>query len=173
MQVHPFSRSFDVSRLGDGSILCEHVEATPEECDRLARFLGTVAVRRLQADVALTRRGRQVRSDVHVRADVVQACVVTLDDLDTTLDEEFTLIYDPDVRPGGEFDELLCVTDDDPPEPLVDETVDVGAAVCEMMALALDPWPRKPGAEVDRDLVAVQSRHASPFAVLRSLKGDD
>ena len=173
MEIPPFSRPFDVSRLGDGNTRHEHVEATPEERDGLARFLGAVAVRRLQVDVALTRRGRQVRTEFHVRADIVQTCVVTLDDLDTALDEEFPLIFDPDVRPSGEFDEPLSVTDDDPPEPLVDETVNVGVAVGEMMVLALDPWPRKPGAEVDSDFVAVQSLHTSPFAVLKSLREDD
>ena len=99
--------------------------------------------------------------------------MVTLDDLDTALDEEFALIFDPDVRPSGEFDEPLSVTDDDPPEPLVDEMVDVGVAVGEMVALALDPWPRKPGAEVDSGFVSVQSQRTSPFAVLKSLKEDD
>ena len=173
MQARPFSRPFDVSRLGDGNTLHQHVEATPDECDRLARFLETVAVRRLQADVVLTRRGRQIRGEFHVRSDIVQTCVVTLDDLDTALDEEFSLVFDPDVRPSGEFDEPLSVTDDDPPEPLVDEMVDAGVAVGEMMALALDPWPRKPGAEVDSDFVADQSLHTSPFAALKSLKGDD
>lgn len=173
MQTLPFSRPFDVSRLGDGNTQHQCVEATPGECDDLARFLGTVAVSRLQADVALTRRGRQIRADMHVRADVIQTCVVTLDHLDTALDEEFSLIFDPDVRPSGEFDEPLSVTDDDPPEPLVDETVDVGVAVGEMMALVLDPWPRRPGAEIDQDLAVVESVHTSPFAALKSLKEDD
>ncbi len=173
MQIHPFSRPFDVSRLGDGNTRHEQVEATPGECDRLARFLGTVAVHRLRADVSLTRHGRQVRAEFRVRADIVQSCVVTLEDLETALDEEYSLVFDPDVRPSGEFDEPLSVTDDDPPEPLVDEMVDVGVAVSEMMALSLDPWPRKPGAEIDSDFVAVQSLHTSPFAVLKSLKEDD
>lgn len=173
MEIRPFSRLFDVSRLGDGNTWHQQVEATPGECGDLARFLGTVAVRRLQADVALTRRGRQIRADFHVRADVVQTCVVTLDNLDTALDEEFSLIFDPDVRRSGEFDEPLSVTDDDPPEPLVDETVDAGVAVGEMMALALDPWPRRPGAEIDRDWTVAESVHTSPFAVLKSLEEDD
>ncbi len=173
MQTHPFSRPFDVSRLGDGNTRHEHVEATPRECDDLARFLGTVALRRLQAEVALTRHGRQVWAEIHVRADIIQTCVVTLDNLDTALDEEFSLVFDPDVRPSGEFDEPLSLTDDDPPEPLVDETVDAGVAVGEMVALALDPWPRRPGAEIDGDFVAVESVRASPFAVLKSLKEDD
>ncbi len=173
MQPHPFSRPFDVSRLGDGNTRQQHVEASPGECDDLARFLGTVAVRRLEADVALTRRGRQIRADIHVRADIIQACVVTLDHLDTAIDEEFSLTFDPDVRPSGEFDEPLSVTDDDPPEPLVEETVDAGVAIGEMMALALDPWPRRQGAEIDRDHAAVETARTSPFAVLKSLKGDD
>lgn len=173
METRPFSRPFDVSRLGDGITEHQQIEATPGECDGLALFLGAVAVRRARADVALTRRGRQIRADIHVRADVVQTCVVTLDHLDTALDEEFSLIFDPDVRPSGEFDEPLSVTDDDPPEPLVDETVDVGIAVVEMMALVLDPWPRRPGAEIDRDLAVVESVRTSPFAVLKSLKEDD
>ncbi len=173
MQTRPFSRPFDVSRLGDGNTRHEHVEATPDECVDLAKFLGTVAVSHLRADVALSRRGRQVRADIHVRARVIQTCVVTLDPLDTTLDEMFSLLFDPDVRPNGEFNEPLCVSDDDPPDPLVDETVDAGAAVSEMMALALDPWPRRPGAAVDPDLAVVESAPVSPFSVLKSFQQDD
>ncbi len=173
MQTHPFLRPFDVSRIGDGATWRRRVEATPGELDDLARFLGTVAVRRLEADVALTRRGRQVRADIHVCADIVQTCVVTLDDLDTAFDEEFSLTFDPDVRPHGEFDEPLSLTGDDPPEPLVDETVDAGIAVGEMMALSLDPWPRRPGARIDSDLAVADLRRPSPFAVLESLKDED
>ena len=173
METHPFSRPFDVSRLGDGNTRHERVEATPDECSDLAKLLGTVAVSDLQADAALIRRGRQVRADIHLRVQVVQTCVVTLDLLDTTLDETFSLIFDPDVTPSGEFSEPLCVSDEDPPEPLVDETVDVGAAVSEMMALTLDPWPRRPGAAIDPDLAVVETASVSPFSVLKSLQRDD
>ena len=36
---------------------------------------------------------------------------------------------------------------EDPPDPIVDGRIDLGALAVEFLALALDPYPRKPGAE--------------------------
>ncbi len=38
---------------------------------------------------------------------------------------------------------------DEPPEPLVGGTVDLGAIATEFLILGIDPYPRKPGAEFD------------------------
>ena len=62
---------------------------------------------------------------------------------------------------------------DDAPEPLVAGGVDVGEAVAERLALALDPYPRKPGASFDTPPEepgdASESR-PNPFAALEKLK---
>jgi uncharacterized metal-binding protein YceD (DUF177 family) len=72
---------------------------------------------------------------------------------------------------GGEL--TLDLEAPDPPDLLEGEEIDVEAYVVEHLALAIDPFPRKPGVEfeyMDKDAAEV-----SPFAVLKNLqtrKGD-
>ena len=56
--------------------------------------------------------------------------------------------------------------EEDPPDPIVDGKVDLGALAAEFLALALDPYPRKPGAEFAAPEVAEPD---SPFAELARL----
>ena len=58
---------------------------------------------------------------------------------------------------------------DDPPDPLVNGAVDLAAVVAEFLALAVDPYPRKPGA-VFSPPVEPGGQGSSPFAELEKLK---
>ncbi len=58
----------------------------------------------------------------------------------------------------------------DPPDPLLGSAVDLAAVVTEFLALAIDPYPRKPGA-VFVTPVELKDPTASPFAALDKLKG--
>jgi hypothetical protein len=55
----------------------------------------------------------------------------------------------------------------DPPDVLEGDTIDLAAYLIEHLALAIDPFPRKPGAVFD---YAPTTREESPFAVLKRLK---
>lgn len=168
MQTPEFSRPVDVSSLEDGATERRTIAATPEECEALARRFGAASLEGLDAEVALTRRGRQLRVEIRFSAKVVQTCVVTLEPVRSVMNQSFSMVFDPDVRATGEFDEPLGVADDDPPEPLRDETIDAGEAVAEMFGLALDPWPRKPGARLDARYTAREPFETSPFSVLKT-----
>jgi hypothetical protein len=58
----------------------------------------------------------------------------------------------------------------DAPEPLVGNSIDLGALTVEFLALGLDPYPRKPGASFD--YADPKDEDSSPFAALARLKGD-
>ncbi len=171
-----FSRPFELSHLDDGEERIESVSATPEECAALARRFNLEAVERIEGRVRLSRRGTQILAEADVVADAVQTCVVSLDPVPAHLTFKIAQFYDPDVRESGEFDELLDVEDDDPPEPLVDDTVDVGELIAERFGLELDPYPRKPGATVDPRYLAPEETgdddeaKPHPFAALKRLK---
>ncbi len=173
MQTPEFTRPIGVESLGDGATRRTTIQASGEECAALARRFGIAAVESLEAGVALTRRGRQVRAVFDLACRVVQTCVVTLEPLPSSLEESFSLVFDPDVRRSGEFDELPGVFDDDPPEPLRDETIDAGETAAGLVGLILDPWPRKPGAEVDPRYTAGGGLAPSPFAALETLRRRD
>ena len=65
-------------------------------------------------------------------------------------------------------DEVDVRCDNEPPEPLVDGKVDLGALATEFLVLGIDPYPRKPGAEFTPP--KVENDEANPFAALEALK---
>ncbi len=61
---------------------------------------------------------------------------------------------------------------EDPPEPIVNGAIDLGALAVEFLMLGLDPYPRKPGA-VFEPVIAPVDPADHPFAALGALKNPD
>lgn len=137
----------------------------------LAHDFGIPAIPKLKALVKVIPGSRgSVRIEGHLDAVVRQVCVVSLDEFDAPVSEDVDIHFAPEdqlpeIRPGAEID----VSETELPDPLVDGTVDVGAVVAEFLALALDPYPRKPGAEF-KGLEEMPAEQASPFAALSKLR---
>ncbi len=169
-----FTRVVDVSDLGDDERRLD-VVADEDERRALAADLDLLALEALEATAWLAPAGsdREVRLRASFRARVVQACVVTLEPVESVIEESFGLTYRPVDEADAAAREVEVVLDEeDPPEPLVGGRVDVGAAIAEHLALALDPYPRRPGAHLDAS--AAETRAAAgegegPFAVLGRL----
>ena len=152
--LYEFSRPLSPDSIGEqGRSMV--IEATPEECARLARRLGLEAIRSLSAELNLTARknGREIHLQGAFNADIRQSCVVTLQPLDTTLEGTLDLLYDSTQEGPGEDLESFDIDGDAaaeaPPEPLKDGHIDLGEAVAEQLALEIDPFPRKPGVSFD------------------------
>ena len=130
-----------------------NVEATADEREALARRFDVVAIERLTAEVALhPKQGRtRWQLDGRILAEVVQSCVVTLDPVPVNSEFGFKRVYamSPDgaARAEGqhERDEVLTLDQEDAPEPLLGDAIDVGEAIAEEFGLALDPFPRAAG----------------------------
>lgn len=139
------------------------VEATGAECLALAARMKLPAVHALSCTFHLIREGHdRVLARGNLKARVTQTCVVSLDDFEADVGEVFQVRF----VPSGEE------SDDDDPE-LDDEIgyegnlIDVGEAAAEQLALALDPYPRKPGASLSEPQ-AEATPH--PFAALSGLR---
>jgi hypothetical protein len=116
---------------------------------------------RLSAEFDLTRRGEGARVSGRVSALVGQTCVVSLEPIESKLDEAIDVTYGP---PG-----TAPPTDaDEPPEPLVGGSVDLGALATEFLILGLDPYPRKEGVQFAPPKAEEAGEH--PFAALATLK---
>jgi hypothetical protein len=111
-----------------------------------------------------------------VRARVGQTCVVTLDPIENDIDEPIDLIF----APPEQIPELSDLVDDaaeseeeipDPPEPIVNGIIDLGRLATDALFLAIDPYPRKPGA-VFEPRVEADDPEDHPFAGLKALKPD-
>lgn len=57
-----------------------------------------------------------------------------------------------DAEPEPDLAEIdIDFEDSDPPEPILDGKIDLGAVVAEQLSLGLDPYPRRAGAEVPQE----------------------
>jgi hypothetical protein len=141
----------------------------------LARAAGLLALPRLAATFDVAHRGRDgLRVTGTVAATVSQACVVTLDPVDSAIEETVDLTFVPtpgeiDVR--GEVSVDAMPTIQDQPESLVNGTVDLGAIATEFLMLGIDPYPRRAGAVFAPPASGEAS--SSPFAALAAIKKRD
>ena len=148
-----------------------HIEAdAPAEVRaRLTKLANLRDLPRLSAVFDLSRRGDGVRVAGQLKARVGQTCVVTLDPLETDLDEPINLLFAPpvdaDANDGGADRKL---GDEEPPEPLIEGKLDLGMIATEFLLLGIDPYPRKTGAEFAA--VKTPDDRARPFAALEALK---
>jgi Large ribosomal RNA subunit accumulation protein YceD len=157
------SRVIEVSRIPvTGS--AERIIADSTERALVARRLGLPAVSSLTADLMLTRwHGEGVKVAGRFDAEVEQVCVVTLDPFPATVSDTIERYFLPNARaaePEADIDSFA------------DGVIELGEVVVESLSLALDPYPRKPGAEFHgvEDGPGSAEPVSSPFAVLAGAK---
>jgi hypothetical protein len=151
-----------------------HVELVADEAARtaVAQAIGLRSLPRLAASFDVTRHGREGLHVVgRVSATVGQTCVVTLEPIENEVEEAIDLVFAPPIAPelpeDGAGGRRVAV--DDGPEPLHGGTVDLGAVATEFLTLAIDPYPRKPGAEFTPP-AAEDDESTRPFAALGALR---
>lgn len=140
--------------------------------EAIAKAAGVVALPRLEADFDLTRLEPDgLRVSGRVSATVVQNCVVTLEPIESRIEETVDLVFTPEATAAADAAGLQSVDADDPPEMLRDGMIDLGAVATEFLLLGIDPYPRKPGAVFDAPPAGDPASH--PFAALAALKKGD
>ncbi len=146
------------------------IEAPAEIRTALAAHAGVRELPQLSATFDLVRQGGGVHVTGRVRARVGQTCVVTLEPIENAIDDlidvRFVAALEADDVPAPGLHALD--EDEEPPEPLVNGKVDLGALATEFLLLGIDPYPRKPGAEFAAPTTAEAGEH--PFAGLEALK---
>jgi len=168
-----FSRILTPDRLS-GSKVTESIEASPTERAAVARRLGILSVDRLVAQLTVRGLGSDLlRVEGAWEAAVQQACVVTLEPVAQGLTGEIVVSFETGGGPAGQGEVLVDPEGVDPAEPLPAEGIDLGELVVQELAVALDPYPRKPGAEVPAEYrpPEVETKEG-PFAALKALKGE-
>jgi hypothetical protein len=126
-------------------------------------------------DVTPESQGR-VHVTGRVQARIGQTCVVTLDPIESEIDEPIDLIF----APPEQIPELSDLVDEaaesdteipDPPEPIINGVIDLGRLATDALFLAVDPYPRKPDA-IFEPLIAAADPLDHPFAALKALQPD-
>jgi hypothetical protein len=158
------------------------VELTPDEAQRkaIAAAASLLDLPRLNAVFDLTRQGGDgLRVTGRVSATVIQRCVVTLEPIESKIDEDVDLLFQPQaeipIAPDGETGHRDTghrgLDAEEPPEVLHGGVVDLGAVATEFLMLGVNPYPRKPGVVFEAPASDDPASH--PFAALATLKKDD
>lgn len=174
-----FSRVVQVVELGD-TPLRQNLTATEDECAGLAKRFDLDGLKSLDAQVSLTLLpNKDVRLDASFKAQLQQTCTVTAVPMKTKVTAEFSTTYSPGADEFlGHEEDVLDTLDPlvEPPEPLIDEKIDIGEAISEQFALEIDPFPRVKGSMFDgystgrKGDADAAFEKKNPFAVLSQLK---
>ena len=168
-----FSRLIAIEGITPDKTRTEKIDATEEECAalaarfglrRLSNLVGTVNIRRISGSDT-------VKIDGKFSAEVVQACVVSLQDVPALVEGTFDTYF---TQSGGETrNEIEFSLDDDleAAEIVSNGMIDMGEVVAQYLSLELEPYPRAPGVSLAAQLRENgASGKVSPFRVLAGLK---
>lgn len=164
-----FSRPHAADTIGRGGKPVR-IAANASERAALARRFGLLSLESLAASCRLTPvAGGMIELACDLEAEATQECVVTLAPVKAGVVDSFRLRYtlEPAGLPPGEGEEI-DMESEDPPETMEGGMIDLGEAVAQHFALALDPYPRAPGASFTAGPPETAS---NPFAILSKLKG--
>ena len=163
-----FERFHDVRLLPAGPV---QLAANRDECAALAARFGLVAIKRLEATVTLTADGPAVRATGRLSADVVQSCAVSAEDLLSRINVPVALRFVPATDLPGGHEEIELISADCDDIELDGTRFDLGDALAQGLALAVDPFATGPGADEARRQAGLLGEGASgPFAALAGLK---
>lgn len=165
MTTPEFSRPVGINTLPRGGRTIA-IEADETERAALAKRFDLLALDEFKARFTLTQgRGDTVVVAGALTAAVVQRCVVTLDPVPATVEDEIEAVFAAGGRDEAEVevDPLAAEV-----EPLVGGRIDLGELAAQHLSLALDPYPRSPDApEPAAEPPEPGTETRRPFAVLK------
>jgi uncharacterized metal-binding protein YceD (DUF177 family) len=148
-----------------------YLEAGEAQRAALAARFGLVAVQRLTAEIALERNGTIVEAKGTFEAEIVQSCAVTGDDLPASIREKIALRFVPETGQATPDEEIELDTAELDEIAYEGDLFDLGEAVAQSLALAIDPYATSPGADAARkEAGLLDEGDAGPFAALKGLK---
>ena len=172
----PVSFPVHVSRLPKKGMRVT-IEADAGQLAALAAAHGLPAVERFHAELDVTawKKGG-VRVAGRVEARIVQECIVTLEPVEETVDEEVSALFLPEgsklalPKRSAEGEIILDAEGEDGPELFSGDTVDVGQLAEEFFALGVNPYPRRDGVALGGEDDAPQEKRGPLYEKLQGLK---
>jgi len=162
----PYSEPVRLHQVGAG--VTRRLEPEAAARGRIAKALDLASLDTFVAEVTLAPAPGGWRLSGRIKASLAQTCGITLEPLAVEIDDSFTVALAETA--DEESDEIVITLDDESPDPIEGGQVDLGQYAVEQLALRLDPFPRKPGAEF---VQPPEPTEISPFAVLKQLRSSD
>ena len=168
MSTPEFSRMVDRRGLTEDAV---SLAADQSEREALAKRFGLIAIDRLEATLTLEADGEAVDASGTLSADIVQSCAVSGDDLPVRISEPVTLRFVPEAP--IEAEEIEVEESELDEIPYSGTSFDLGEAVAQSLALAIDPFATGPDADrVRKEKGLLDEAATGPFAALAALKKD-
>ena len=174
-----FSVPVDIRALHDAP---QQLAASTDECAALAIRFGLEAIQSLTADIAYHAEGETIIAKGALSADIMQQCVISLEPFACMIAQDFAISFCPAQAmqailaegEAAEEDSFEIEADDCDIMPYTDGRFDIGEAVAQTLALALNPFPRGPDADkiAQKHGLVTEVPKDNPFAVLQQLKKD-
>jgi uncharacterized metal-binding protein YceD (DUF177 family) len=163
----PWSVPLRFNEVGNG--VRRRLEPDEAARARIAAFLDLAALERLTADLEIAPEGEGTRIRGHFEADVIYTCGVTVETFPAKVAADFAVSVVPADKTSQEAvgEVEIDLDSADPPDVVEGGVIELGGYVVEHLALELDPFPRKPGAEFEPP---PEEREESPFAKLAAFK---
>ncbi len=167
-----FSRILRLDEIGGEKPLS--LAASDAERRALAKRFALLALDRLEAALVLSRDGQTAEAQGKIRAQAAQACIASGDPVEADIDEDISIRFIP--QPEHSAEEEFELDEEDCDTVFHDgRHIDVGEAIAQSLALALDPYPRSAHAAKILRKAGVKSEEeareiSGPFAALAALK---
>lgn len=152
------------------------VDADQPTRDAIAEAMKVTAVEHFTADLTVVPLRGGLRAQGNLKARIVQPSVISFEpvaqDIAETIDRVFLPAHQVENHaPGSEV--FVDLEDDDFPDHIDGPEVDLSALLLETLALAIDPYPRAEGDNLEAEGLAGDAGESGPFAALARLKGDN
>ena len=168
MMTPEFARPFPVHVIGSTPSNASIV-ATNSECAALAKRFDLIEISQLEATAILLLRDGQPIAEGRLKATLSQACIATGEPVPVVLTLPFKVRFIDEVAEPN-LEELELTFDDYDDMPLIGGQADLGEAVAQSVALALDPFPRGPNAAQTLRAAGVVTEGEEPHGAFAGLK---
>lgn len=163
-----FSRAVRLDQIG-ADARPQAIAADEAERLALSRRFRLRGIGRLEADYTLLPAESGWQATGTIRAQAVQACVATGEDVPETIETPFAIRFV--TQENAAADEEVELSEDDCDIMVVEDgRIDMGEAVAQTLALNLNPYPRRPDADAYlRDMGVKQEGEAGALSGLKDL----
>ncbi|NNC59713.1 MAG: DUF177 domain-containing protein [Erythrobacter sp.] len=137
------------------------VEANESERAALARRFNITSIENLRAVVALDPGGDTIKASGSLTARITQACAISGEDFPVAIEENLDFVFVP-ASSGPPVDaaaDIEIELEDDELDEIEysGDSFDVGEAVAQSLALAIDPYAEGPNADAARKSAGISS----------------
>lgn len=150
--------------------------------EEIKKRFDIVEISEFQALVRIQDKGKHngVWVTGHIKASLIQRCIVSLEDVEETINEEFELML-VDEATVERFDNDEAYLDPEIPDYdlLEGDTLSPGEIAIQTLSIMMNPYPRKDGVEIDLGTATDVSinkeeiKRPNPFSVLSELSDNN